>query len=1576
MPVFGPRSSIDDLKDGNEGVQASPLPSRPGSARWSGIAKLVRNPLLFGKPAVGRASPAQVSPARSEAASPLPGTGTGKRGSLEGNERNERPANGMRSRRMTLKIDNPTVLRRSSTSGMGGSGRRSLEDGEEKTKFSKSDSIAIMGSRRATLRDLGVQVQQALRNKTDESKFRNREEERMMGALQAIMKGHHHNSPSDEELSSDSDKDEPHDAGGGESPRRSMEQKAGESSSRRGRSSRGSLDAPGASGQDLQAQQAPDLNARFSLTDLSTATPSTSTGPNAKPSSQGSVNEKNALSAVLSAEQLHAAATGTPRPGHQRDANRVDHETTDVRFLAVRNARVIQQLIQEAGDEPSRCHERWLRRRLPREQNKHRDSLGVKPADERIEIESRKTATRLKKRRREAITDRLRDLPALDAPPSVAHPAQQTVSKSPRFDDSANPTQLKIKKRTSLSTQESDDENHPYLPSSALLSDRLATLVEVSSPCNSSISHSEHPSRRNSLQAPDSGGLRLDGLIHNSDSTSRRSSLTIDVGALQLDASQQQAETPEPFARNRRVSIKAPGEGSLGIKAPGEGATSSRTQSRRSSFTGPTVVNRIDASPRQSVPSRQDEHPIVTRRAERRATLESMQNMVEGIISRQNTLESEEDDFEEEMPLLSRDPTPIMSPSATPSASPRSGSPNPFHLELADRVELGRPDKNSLGPPQLTLTGLRGHSPRHAAKGKQNEELDSTAGTREDGESPPLPEVREKHVKTGLQTPRSRPGSPPLSEIVALQARLASVACASTSRSDGDYINSLAHGVQGPLMRGMHPLDTCAPTARLDADHVKSLAHGVKGPLMRGIQSQDDSPKSLRRPLPFIKTDSDAASASAVDIATSESEDGLGLLPGGAVSIKAAALTAMQLGRSTPEFSEFPGAGDLPKRRDSLILPLPIGRREALAPLKIEEGVPLVEGMPEVPADASQWSKLSGDATFAVEPQSDEKKLEQHRDSVLWCKEHHKVKTVHQSTPILHHDPFGTYHMVTEYKIPQLPKTPAASYRPLRRGSESPTNHTMEELYSIELTAKKRSKLPEVPRLREKFRDRRVILGGNWRNEVTTVKRFHLEVATRLGLSEEDWNQMGSLYMLNVADLERAAEKKEERERQAAAARIQQKWNTLQTYRKARSIRVQRRSALGKLQKWWHRKSTFQRPVERRLAQKPMRQMAVFKIQAAMLAWRDRRRLAFQRDVHRIVCDLEKLKEGLGGEDFYKLVRLQARVRGWKARKDYAKLLEAKKKQKEEEDKASEMSQVRPKTANRRMSFAHFSSISQGRRGTLHAFDVGSRLNSRRQSEFRSHDRESLSPAIGFQVESRPKTMTPIAADPLRALTPVANSVTHEEDSDSDSDDDEVAANLHSISDRAVSTTPLGKRLKRPLDPGYARMAGLRKSYVNVAEETQAAKKDSPTIDRILLTTPVEALSKRNSSPRAKESAPRPKESAAPKAKEVKPHRTATGKETHPRAGSRGNASTCKEGKVLQEIPIKAKPVPILKLPSHMKSSSRPQSKGGSVDDVAGNPMRNWSPRSELTLSPNTEHSVSPGGAGSPKSDQKVYFPA
>jgi len=93
-----------------------------------------------------------------------------------------------------------------------------------------------------------------------------------------------------------------------------------------------------------------------------------------------------------------------------------------------------------------------------------------------------------------------------------------------------------------------------------------------------------------------------------------------------------------------------------------------------------------------------------------------------------------------------------------------------------------------------------------------------------------------------------------------------------------------------------------------------------------------------------------------------------------------------------------------------------------------------------------------------------------------------------------------------------------------------------------DLSSTMKPRLPEIPRLRSRFRKQFMTMGGKWQEQANTMKQFHTSMAERLGLNDpEDWDPT-RIYTISAAELELAAARKHERTKMACVRLVQDKW--------------------------------------------------------------------------------------------------------------------------------------------------------------------------------------------------------------------------------------------------------------------------------------------------------------------------------------------------------------------------------------------------------------------------------------------------
>lgn len=288
-------------------------------------------------------------------------------------------------------------------------------------------------------------------------------------------------------------------------------------------------------------------------------------------------------------------------------------------------------------------------------------------------------------------------------------------------------------------------------------------------------------------------------------------------------------------------------------------------------------------------------------------------------------------------------------------------------------------------------------------------------------------------------------------------------------------------------------------------------------------------------------------------------------------------------------------------------------------------------------------------------------------------------------------------------------------------------------------------------------------------------------------------------------------------------------------------------------------KNSYQRPVQARVDAKPHFMKAVVKIQASFLGWHVRRQLAFVRDMRAIGSQMESLRQDLGGDNAEKLVKVQAWMRGFLARRKFIRVVEGKRQQQEERERAAEMCATsRSRSDKRRQSFMQLTGLDV-RRGTLHAPHPGWKMNgNRRISDMPNGASERDHPkAFPLQIESRPKFYPSPTDEPELASFPNLESTPNLEKCDSEdgqSDKDSDAGVRIQTIDRVVSMAPLAEQLKKPLKAGYAHMGGLQKGH-RALVKLPSAPETHYTIDSIMVHTPYEALSE-TKSPKHKSGSP------------------------------------------------------------------------------------------------------------------------
>lgn len=196
----------------------------------------------------------------------------------------------------------------------------------------------------------------------------------------------------------------------------------------------------------------------------------------------------------------------------------------------------------------------------------------------------------------------------------------------------------------------------------------------------------------------------------------------------------------------------------------------------------------------------------------------------------------------------------------------------------------------------------------------------------------------------------------------------------------------------------------------------------------------------------------------------------------------------------------------------------------------------------------------------------------------------------------------------------------------------------------FEVTPNMRRRLPEVPRLRNKYHDQCIIMNGSWSREAATVKRHRYQVAESLGLEEFDWDTT-RVYEIDVADLQLAAEMKAERHLHHCAQVIQRNWMEWKQSRQVIKFLEQQHQSAARVQRWLKRRCKYRIGFEAHCAFSRKRKRAALVIQAHLRAWLVRKTLRMDRELHGVVYRMRALQHQLLHFTVEDVTRLQQGVR-------------------------------------------------------------------------------------------------------------------------------------------------------------------------------------------------------------------------------------------------------------------------------------------------------------------------------------------
>mmetsp|Transcript_86253 Transcript_86253/g.252277 ORF Transcript_86253/g.252277 Transcript_86253/m.252277 type:complete len:550 (+) Transcript_86253:245-1894(+) len=211
------------------------------------------------------------------------------------------------------------------------------------------------------------------------------------------------------------------------------------------------------------------------------------------------------------------------------------------------------------------------------------------------------------------------------------------------------------------------------------------------------------------------------------------------------------------------------------------------------------------------------------------------------------------------------------------------------------------------------------------------------------------------------------------------------------------------------------------------------------------------------------------------------------------------------------------------------------------------------------------------------------------------------------------------------HAAPALP--PPVSRQPSKRGQGERQRGSSKGVGS---PSDNPSNLPELPRLRNRFRDQSKILRGLWQQQAATQRRAYSQAAKQLGLERADLDP-SQIYTADMAYLRAAAMRKLEHKRHDAAVLIQRKWHVFRGRKKLASAMQTLMRAILRLQRWWRRQ--FLRALLRKLKHsEKARVAAAMRIQALFRGSAGRSRLRPRQMIHRVVLQMEHLQRQFVGE--------------------------------------------------------------------------------------------------------------------------------------------------------------------------------------------------------------------------------------------------------------------------------------------------------------------------------------------------------
>lgn len=197
---------------------------------------------------------------------------------------------------------------------------------------------------------------------------------------------------------------------------------------------------------------------------------------------------------------------------------------------------------------------------------------------------------------------------------------------------------------------------------------------------------------------------------------------------------------------------------------------------------------------------------------------------------------------------------------------------------------------------------------------------------------------------------------------------------------------------------------------------------------------------------------------------------------------------------------------------------------------------------------------------------------------------------------------------------------------PRRLSGEGKSEDQNEADAPDEIGLDSRRKLPEVFGI-SKFRQGTTIMHEQWQEPVATLKRLHLDVASRLGLDEEDWDP-DQTYLMSLQKFQELAELKFLRRQYKAAVWIQARWRSIRIRRPMRQVIYKRLQARQRIREWI-RKVIRRKRVADQIRNLRLCIVSAIKIQANVRRWLVKKELASAMGFHQVQFRMAALQERL-----------------------------------------------------------------------------------------------------------------------------------------------------------------------------------------------------------------------------------------------------------------------------------------------------------------------------------------------------------